>query len=55
MVALFQQTGVSWARWSLGSGERLGLLNRDLTLTPGALQLKRLIAWQTEAQAQAGG
>jgi hypothetical protein len=55
MVALFQQDGVSWARWSLGSGERLGLLNRNLTLTPAALQLKRLIARRAEAQAPVAG
>jgi hypothetical protein len=55
MVALFQQDGVSWARWSLGSGERLGLLNRNLTLTPAALQLQRLIARQAEAQAPVAG
>jgi endoglycosylceramidase len=43
MVALFQAFGVSSARWSLGGGEPLGLLNRDLTPKPAALQLRRLL------------
>jgi hypothetical protein len=51
MVSLFEADGVSWARWSLDNKERLGLLNRDLTLKPAAEQLAQLIA----AAAAAGG
>ena len=46
MVSLFEQEGVSWARWSLDRTERLGLLRRDGQLTPAAVQLGKLIEAQ---------
>ncbi len=49
MVDLFAAEGVSWARWSLDSRERLALLSRDLSLTPAALQLRDLLAQQPAA------
>ena len=48
MVRLFARDGLSWARWSLDRTERLGLLRRDGTLTPAAVQLGRLIAQTPE-------
>lgn len=43
MVELFESQGVSWARWSLDSRERLALLTRDLSPTPALVQLAQLI------------
>ena len=43
MVTLFQQDGISWARWSLDRNERLGLLDRDGQPTPAAEQLRSLL------------
>ncbi len=44
MVTLFSRENISWARWSLDRTERLGLLRRDGSLTPAAVQLGHLIA-----------
>jgi endoglycosylceramidase len=55
MVALFESEGVSWARWSLDNRERLGLLTRDLSPTPAALQLEQLIAALPPTGAAAAG
>jgi endoglycosylceramidase len=51
MVSLFESEGISWARWSLDSKERLGLLARDLIPTPAAEQLAELIAQPPSAAA----
>ena len=43
MVALFGSLGLSWARWSLDPKEQLGLLQRDGTPSPAAVQLETLL------------
>jgi len=54
MVSLFDAEGLSWARWSLDTRERLGLLTRASSLRPAAEQLSELIA-RSAAPAASGG
>ncbi len=54
MVSLFEEKGVSWARWSLYNRERLGLLTRNLIPTPAAEQLAELIAHPPSPAATGG-